>query len=63
LTQLISVIATILLSGIFTFVILKAISLFTKLRVSEKEEDEGLDISLHGEDAYPDFSTEEGIAL
>ena len=63
LTQLISVIATILLSGIFTFVILKAISLFTKLRVSDKEEDEGLDISLHGEDAYPDFSTEEGIAL
>ncbi|MFZ5989270.1 MAG: ammonium transporter [Bacillota bacterium] len=62
-TQIISVVATIALSGIFTFVILKTVSLFTKLRVTEKEEDEGLDLSLHGEDAYPDFSPEEGIAL
>ncbi len=61
--QALSVLVTILLSGVLTFIILKVISVFTKLRVSEKEEEEGLDISQHGEDAYPDFSAEESIAL
>ncbi len=61
--QAISVLATLVFSGVLTFVILKAISLFVKLRVSESDEEEGLDVSQHGEDAYPDFATEEGIAL
>ncbi len=54
--QFVSIVATIALSGILTFVILKVISLFTSLRVAEKEEEEGLDVTQHGEDAYPDFS-------
>lgn len=35
-----------------TFVILKAISLVTKLRTTKEEESSGLDIALHGEAAY-----------
>jgi ammonium transporter, Amt family len=36
----------------FSFVALKVINLFTPVRVSEKEEESGLDESLHGEQAY-----------
>ncbi|GIM27342.1 ammonium transporter [Clostridium polyendosporum] len=51
-THLIAVFACALYSGIVTFLILKFISLFMKLRTDEKEESEGLDVSLHGEEAY-----------
>ncbi len=37
---------------VFTYVMLKVINLFTKVRVSENEEDTGLDQSIHGEVAY-----------
>lgn len=37
---------------IFTYIMLKVINLFTKVRVSESEEDTGLDQSIHGEVAY-----------
>ncbi|MEN8904877.1 MAG: ammonium transporter [Clostridiales bacterium] len=55
--QLVGIGATLLISIVGTIVILKVISLFTSLRVETIEEDEGLDISQHGEDAYPDFNT------
>ncbi|MCX8130402.1 MAG: ammonium transporter [Clostridia bacterium] len=61
--QALSVIVTIAFSGILTFAILKVISVFTKLRVSEKDEEEGLDTAQHGEDAYPDFTADQSIAL
>lgn len=61
--QLIAVAATIALSGIATFVILKVISLFTPLRVADKDETEGLDITQHGEDAYPDFSADQTVSF
>ncbi|HEX9061711.1 MAG TPA: ammonium transporter [Clostridia bacterium] len=61
--QALSVAVTVVLSGVVTFILLKAISLFTSLRVSERDEDEGLDNAQHGEDAYPDFTAEEGISL
>ena len=38
-----------------SFLILKAISMVMKLRVSEEEESNGLDLSLHGERAYSEF--------
>ena len=63
LIQAVAVIATIVFSGVLSFIILKVISIFTSLRVTEKDEEEGLDITQHGEDAYPDFSTSDGIAL
>ncbi len=63
LIQIISIVATVALSAVASFIILKVISLFTKLRVDEKDEEEGLDISVHGEEAYPDFSTQENMVL
>ncbi len=48
-TQIYGVAATIIYSGIATFVILKVIDLVVGLRVSEDEEREGLDITQHGE--------------
>ncbi|MDR3602432.1 MAG: ammonium transporter [Desulfosporosinus sp.] len=53
--QAISVLITVAFAVIATFIILKVISLVTKLRVSEEQETTGLDLSLHGEEAYPDF--------
>jgi len=50
-----SVVITIAFAVVATFIILKVISLVTKLRVSEEQESNGLDLSLHGEEAYPDF--------
>ncbi len=49
MTQLLGVAFTIVYCGILTFIILKAVDLAIGLRVSEEEEREGLDISLHGE--------------
>jgi Amt family ammonium transporter len=63
LIQIVSILATIALSAAVSFIALKAISLFTKLRVEEKEEKEGLDIAVHGEEAYPDFTTQENMVL
>lgn len=53
--QAMSVGITVLFTISITFIILKAISMFTKLRVSEEEESSGLDLSLHGERAYSEF--------
>jgi len=53
--QAVSVIVTIVFTVTASFIILKAISLFMKLRVSEEEESNGLDLSLHGERAYSEF--------
>jgi Amt family ammonium transporter len=39
-------------SAIMTFIILKVVSLFVPLRVEEKEEAMGLDLSQHAEPAY-----------
>jgi len=50
--QLIAIVATIAYSGIMTFVLLKIINKFIPIRVSKQEELDGLDVSLHGEEAY-----------
>ncbi len=36
----------------FTYVMLKLINLFTRVRTTKDEEEAGLDASLHGESAY-----------
>ncbi|CCO08042.1 ammonium transporter [Desulforamulus hydrothermalis] len=51
-TQLIGVGATVVFAGLATFLILKLIGLFTDLRVSADDEAIGLDVSVHGENAY-----------
>ena len=50
--QATAVLAVIVYSGAVSFIILKAISLVTPLRADEQDETLGLDISLHGEEAY-----------
>jgi Amt family ammonium transporter len=52
-TQIISLVATVAFAGIMTYIILKIVSFICNgLRVSEKDEDTGLDLTQHGEDAY-----------
>lgn len=53
--HLIGILACGAYSAIVTFVILKVISLFVKLRTEKDDETEGLDLSLHGETAYKLF--------
>ena len=49
MTQLGAVLTTLVVSGVGSFIILKVIDMVIGLRVSEEEEREGLDVSLHGE--------------
>ena len=55
LAQLEAILFTIIFSAIATFVIIKVISLFMSIRVSDREEAIGLDDSEHDETAYPTF--------
>ena len=50
--QAIGVVATIIYTGVASFIILKVIDMVIGLRVSSDEESEGLDISLHDERGY-----------
>jgi Amt family ammonium transporter len=52
IVQIISIIATYLFAAVGTFIILKALSLVMPLRVKPLVEDQGLDISEHGEEGY-----------
>ncbi|MDP4153453.1 MAG: ammonium transporter [Bacillota bacterium] len=54
--QLISIVVTITLSAVGTFLIISVIKLFMKIRVEGLEESEGLDLTEHGENAYPAFT-------
>ncbi len=50
--QVVAVGATYIYAALATLLILKVISMIVPLRVSDEEEEVGLDTSLHGEDAY-----------
>ncbi len=50
--QFISVVATMIFAFVMTFIILKLIDLLIGLRVTNEEEMEGLDVSLHDEAGY-----------
>jgi Amt family ammonium transporter len=50
--QVIAVCATLVWSGVVTFIILKVVDAIIGLRVTEEEEREGLDLSLHGEQLF-----------
>jgi Amt family ammonium transporter len=54
--QLISIVITIAIAVIGTWICAKLVSLFTPLRVTPEEERRGLDITQHGENAYPSFN-------
>jgi Amt family ammonium transporter len=52
LIQAVAIAAVMLYSGAVSFVLLKVIGLVTSLRATDEDESSGLDISLHGEEAY-----------
>jgi len=52
--QVRGVVFTMALAGVGTFIILKLVSAVIPLRVDEEEEDQGLDLTQHGEQAYND---------
>jgi Amt family ammonium transporter len=51
-TQVIAVVGALVYSGVATFVLLKVISMFVALRRPHGQEGVGLDVVLHGEEAY-----------
>ncbi len=51
-TQFVAVAATVAYAAVGTFVIVKVVDLVLGLRVAEKDEEVGLDLSVHGEAAY-----------
>jgi len=50
--QAVGILATLAYSGVLTFVILKIVSVCCRIRSTPKEENIGLDIVQHGEEAY-----------
>ncbi|MBX6378158.1 MAG: ammonium transporter, partial [Clostridia bacterium] len=60
LAQVTAVAVTWAFAGLLTYVLLRLVGLFTPLRVTPDEEETGLDIALHGEEAYADL---EPVAL
>ncbi len=54
--QILSILVTIAVAIVGTLICIGIIRIFTTLRVDEKDEQIGLDISQHGEKAYPSFN-------
>ncbi len=54
--QIIGIILTIVVAVVGTLICVAIVRIFTPLRVSVREEQVGLDISEHGESAYPSFN-------
>lgn len=54
--QILSIVITIAIAAVGTFICASIVKIFTPLRVSEKDERVGLDKSQHGESAYPSFN-------
>lgn len=50
--QAVAILATLVYSGVLTFVLLKVIALFAPLRTEARDEGLGLDFTQHGEEAY-----------
>ena len=50
--QFLSLVVTVVFSGVLSFIILKIVDAIVGLRVEENEEQEGLDLTLHGERGY-----------
>ncbi len=53
--QAISILATVAFAAVATLIILKIVDALVGLRVSEEEEENGLDLTQHGESAYSGF--------
>jgi len=56
IAQVVSIVATIAIAIVGTLICAGIVKLFTPLRASEYDEKVGLDLSQHGESAYPSFN-------
>ena len=54
--QLVGTLSVSVFAFIFSFIVFGIIKAVMGVRVSTEEETEGLDLSEHGQDAYPDFA-------
>jgi ammonium transporter, Amt family len=63
LAQLIGVLATAVFSGGATFVILRLVALLTPLRMTERQEVLGIDVSLHQEEGYQETDSPVGAPV
>jgi len=52
--QVVATLATLAFSGIASFALLKLVNVFVPLKVSDKEQGLGVDVTQHGEEAYTD---------
>ncbi|BAH05426.1 ammonium transporter [Clostridium kluyveri] len=50
--QLIAILATVIYAAVVTFIIIKVINAVSSMRATEKDEQTGLDVTEHGEEAY-----------
>jgi Amt family ammonium transporter len=63
LIQLLAVVVTYLFVGGITWALLKVIAHFTSLKATDEEQVNGLDLTQHGENAYPDFEFSENYMM
>ncbi|MGC4084496.1 MAG: ammonium transporter [Vicinamibacterales bacterium] len=61
-TQAIAVIAAAAFSGVGSFVLLKLVGLVLPLRATDSEQATGMDVAMHGEDAYVHAGGSEAVA-
>jgi Amt family ammonium transporter len=61
LIQLLGIIVAFIYTGGMTFLVLKVVALFTPLKATVDEQENGLDLTEHGEKAYPDFEVPENL--
>lgn len=54
--QIVGIIITMIIAVVGTLICVAIVKIFTPLRVDVKDEQIGLDISQHGESAYPSFN-------
>ena len=54
--QILGIVITIAVAVVGTLICVGIVRIFTPLRVTVKEEQIGLDVSQHGENAYPSFN-------
>ena len=52
--QVVAIVATYAFVAVVTYVIIKLVNVFFKIRATEEEESVGLDLTMHGEKAYQD---------
>lgn len=63
LIQLLAVVVTYAFVGGITGLLLKVIAVFTPLKATDEEQVNGLDLTQHGENAYPDFEYSENYIM